>query len=98
MNVAKRTIKPATTVSSDFSALLERLHAIGRETVAPHAESVDREARFPLEELPRCPHPDVAAAEDHDIGGAVAGERRGRVAGVFGEGLLEPPAAVRLAR
>ncbi len=49
MNVAKRTIKPATTVSSDFSALLERLHAIGRDTVAPHAESVDREARFPME-------------------------------------------------
>ena len=49
MNVAKRTIQPATTASSDFSALLERVHAIGRETVAPHSESVDQEARFPLE-------------------------------------------------
>ncbi len=49
MNVAKRTIQPATTASSDFSALLERVHALGRETVAPHSDSVDREARFPLE-------------------------------------------------
>ena len=49
MTVAKRTIQPATTATSDFSALLERVHAIGRETVAPHSESVDHEARFPLE-------------------------------------------------
>ena len=49
MNVAKRTIQPAATATSDFSALLERVHAIGRETVAPHSDSVDREARFPLE-------------------------------------------------
>ena len=51
MNVAKRTIQPAGAApsTSDFSALLERVHAIGRDTVAPHSESVDREARFPLE-------------------------------------------------
>jgi acyl-CoA dehydrogenase len=49
MNVAKRTIQPAATPSTDFSALLERVHTLGRETVAPHSDEVDREARFPLE-------------------------------------------------
>jgi acyl-CoA dehydrogenase len=49
MNVAKRTIQPATAPTTDFATLLERVHAIGRENVAPHADEVDREARFPLE-------------------------------------------------
>jgi acyl-CoA dehydrogenase len=31
----------------DFASLLERVHAIGREIVAPNAEAVDRDARFP---------------------------------------------------
>jgi acyl-CoA dehydrogenase len=50
MNVAKRAISPAADASAgDFPALLERVHGIGRDAVAPHAESVDREARFPTE-------------------------------------------------
>lgn len=32
-----------------FAALLEEVHRIGREHVAPHAEAVDRDARFPKE-------------------------------------------------
>ncbi len=35
--------------SNDFPALLERTHAIGREIIAPHADDVDRAARFPEE-------------------------------------------------
>ncbi len=46
MNVAARAIVPVPT---DFRALLERVHAIGRDIVAPNADSVDREARFPAE-------------------------------------------------
>jgi acyl-CoA dehydrogenase len=50
VNVAKRAISPAADApAGDFPALLERLHGIGRDAVAPHAESVDREARFPME-------------------------------------------------
>ena len=30
-------------------AILDRVHAIGRESIAPHAEAVDRDARFPAE-------------------------------------------------
>lgn len=33
----------------DFTALLEKVHAIGRDVVAPNADAVDREIRFPLE-------------------------------------------------
>ncbi len=40
----------------------------------------------------RGPHPGVAAAEDHDVGGRVAPERRGGFAGIVGERLAEPPA------
>lgn len=32
-----------------LAALLERVHALGREHVAPHATTVDRDARFPHE-------------------------------------------------
>jgi acyl-CoA dehydrogenase len=46
MNVALRTIHPAPP---DFTGLLERVHAIGREVVAPNAADVDRAARFPRE-------------------------------------------------
>ncbi|MGZ5084521.1 MAG: acyl-CoA dehydrogenase family protein [Usitatibacter sp.] len=48
MNLARRSIQPAAA-STDFAALLERVHAIGRDVVAPHSESVDHDARFPLE-------------------------------------------------
>lgn len=32
-----------------FAALLERIHAIGRDVIAPAADEVDRDARFPKE-------------------------------------------------
>ena len=40
---------PAQAGADSFPALLERVHAIGREIVAPNAEAVDRDARFPAE-------------------------------------------------
>lgn len=33
----------------DFSSLLERLQALARQQIAPHADAVDRDARFPAE-------------------------------------------------
>ena len=36
---------------ADFTALIERVHAIGRETVAAYAVEVDRDARFPQESI-----------------------------------------------
>lgn len=40
-----------SSASSDlqFSALQERLHALARKEIAPHADAVDRDARFPEE-------------------------------------------------
>ncbi len=35
--------------SKDFPALLDRIHVIGREIIAPNADAVDRDARFPEE-------------------------------------------------
>lgn len=35
--------------SKDFPALLDRIHVMGREVIAPHADAVDRDARFPEE-------------------------------------------------
>ena len=35
--------------SKDFPALLDRIHVIGREIIAPNADMVDRDARFPEE-------------------------------------------------
>jgi acyl-CoA dehydrogenase len=52
MNLARRAIQPAAA-ASDFAALLERVHAIGRDTLAPYADEVDHEARFPLEAFER---------------------------------------------
>jgi acyl-CoA dehydrogenase len=46
MDVAVRTLHPAAL---DFAGLLERVHAIGRDVVAPNAAEVDRAARFPRE-------------------------------------------------
>jgi acyl-CoA dehydrogenase len=37
------------TAADPLAALLERVHQIGRESIAPHAEAVDRDARFPRE-------------------------------------------------
>ena len=35
--------------SKDFPALLNRIHVMGRDIIAPHADAVDRDARFPEE-------------------------------------------------
>ncbi|MBI3132387.1 MAG: acyl-CoA/acyl-ACP dehydrogenase [Acidobacteria bacterium] len=32
-----------------LASILEQVHLIGRESIAPHAEAVDRDARFPVE-------------------------------------------------
>ena len=49
MSPAKLAIAPAPTGAEAFDALLERVHAIGRDVIAPAAEAVDRDARFPTE-------------------------------------------------
>ena len=50
MSVAQRAITPTDLPQqTEFEALLERLHAIGRDVVAPAAGEVDRDARFPVE-------------------------------------------------
>ncbi|MFT3929902.1 MAG: acyl-CoA dehydrogenase family protein [Spongiibacteraceae bacterium] len=40
---------PAPQLHPDLPALLEKIHAIGRDIVAPNANAVDRDARFPHE-------------------------------------------------
>lgn len=35
----------------NLTAILDRIHALGHDTIAPHAEAVDRDARFPREAL-----------------------------------------------
>jgi acyl-CoA dehydrogenase len=45
--LARRTIAPAQ--QPDLDALLARVRQLGRDVVAPNADSVDREARFPRE-------------------------------------------------
>lgn len=42
-------MRAAPSRALDFDALLARVHEIGREVVAPAADSVDRDARFPSE-------------------------------------------------
>ncbi len=49
MNVALRAVGPAIREATEFASLVERVHAIGREVLAAHAEAVDRDARFPRE-------------------------------------------------
>ena len=49
MSPAQLAIAPAPLQACDFEALLERVHAIGRDVIAPAADAVDREARFPHE-------------------------------------------------
>ena len=53
----------------------------------------DVQAGIAFLQEPGAPHPRVAAAEDHDVGGRVAHERRGGLSGEAGlhEGFLEPP-------
>jgi acyl-CoA dehydrogenase len=40
---------PGRDESAGFEALLQRVHALGRDVIAPVAEAVDRDARFPQE-------------------------------------------------
>ena len=48
MNLARRSIQPAAA-ETRFASLLERVHALGRDVIAPVADEVDRDARFPRE-------------------------------------------------
>ena len=49
MNVARRAIGRPPLQQDEIAALMERVHAIGREVAAPNADAVDRDARFPAE-------------------------------------------------
>ena len=50
MSPAQLAIAPALPFTrNEYDALLERLHAIGRDVIAPAAVAVDRDARFPAE-------------------------------------------------
>ena len=51
MSPAKLAIAPAPTEGDAFEALLERVHALGRDVIAKHAPMVDRDARFPAEAI-----------------------------------------------
>ena len=42
---------PSLSEAVDFDELLARVHAIGREVLAVHADDVDRQARFPVEAI-----------------------------------------------
>lgn len=42
---------PVSRAGTDFDALLQRVHTIGREVLAVHARDVDRDARFPVESI-----------------------------------------------
>jgi acyl-CoA dehydrogenase len=48
MSLAQKKIAPAHT-PVQFEAVLERVHVIGAEVIAPNAVDVDRDARFPHE-------------------------------------------------
>jgi acyl-CoA dehydrogenase len=41
----------ATAAPATFDAVLQKAHVLGREVLAPHANEVDRDARFPRESL-----------------------------------------------
>jgi len=49
MNLASRSIQPAVPRDTTFTSLLEKVHALGREVIAPNSDEVDRDARFPRE-------------------------------------------------
>ena len=51
MSAPKLAIAPAPLSAGDFSELMRRVHALGRDIIAPAADSVDREARFPQEAI-----------------------------------------------
>lgn len=49
MNLARRSIQPAPPRDNTFATLLEKVHALGRDVIAPLSDDVDRDARFPRE-------------------------------------------------
>ncbi|HUP31192.1 MAG TPA: acyl-CoA dehydrogenase family protein [Usitatibacter sp.] len=49
MSPAKLALAPAPLDQDSFAALLDRIHVIGRDVIAPAADAVDRDARFPQE-------------------------------------------------
>jgi acyl-CoA dehydrogenase len=49
VTVALRSIGRAPLGQGEFEQLLARVHEIGRDVIAPNAEAVDRDARFPEE-------------------------------------------------
>ena len=49
MSPARLALAAFEAGTANFSALLERIHEIGREVIAAAADSVDRDARFPIE-------------------------------------------------
>ena len=51
MSAPKLSIAPAPLSATDFDALLQRVHALGRDVIAPAADAVDRDARFPQEAI-----------------------------------------------
>jgi acyl-CoA dehydrogenase len=51
VNGARLSLAPAPAGAGDFASLLERVHALGREVIAPAAQEVDRDARFPAEAI-----------------------------------------------
>lgn len=51
MSATPLTLARARHRATDFEALLERVHAMGRAVIAPRADDVDRDARFPYEAI-----------------------------------------------
>lgn len=49
MNLARRSLQPVAPRDATFAALIDKVHALGRDVIAPLAEEVDRDARFPRE-------------------------------------------------
>ena len=61
-------------------------------------EQDDVQVRLRLLQEPRRPHPGVAAAQDHDVGGRCRGRATGRARLVSGERVVQPPAATGVRR
>jgi acyl-CoA dehydrogenase len=49
VSAAKVPASPARIGDEEFAALLQRVHALGRDVISPAAGAVDRDARFPQE-------------------------------------------------
>jgi len=49
MNAPRLSIARTPISADDFAVLLQRVHSLGRDVIAPAADAVDRDARFPHE-------------------------------------------------